>query len=305
MMLIVNPKATTVSDRLKNLVVYALRGRYDVDAVETEGQGHAIALAQEAAHDGYDMVVAFGGDGTINEAANGLAGSPLPLSLLPGGCTNVVCRMLGVPTDVVDATEHLLGLAADLQPRAIDLGRINGRYFVSSTGLGMDADTTRWVDERTLLKYRAGPLSFAYGGLISFHRYRGKPRRMCVEVDGRRFEGVTAIFQNSDPYTYFNARPVRVCEGPAMDSGTLALAVLRDARRRDAPALARRLLRERPVVGHHQVEGLPAVREARVTAIPTGDGRVAPFPVQVDGDYIGDHEDAAIDLVPRSLLVIP
>src|SRR2546422_10093613 len=89
MFLIVNPRATTVSGRLKNLVVYALRGRYDVRAVETESPNHATSLTREAIDNAYDLVVAFGGDGTANEVANGLAGTGIPLTLLPGGCTNV------------------------------------------------------------------------------------------------------------------------------------------------------------------------------------------------------------------------
>src|SRR6266516_2999504 len=113
MLIIVNPYATTVSDRLKNLVIYALRGSYEVDAID--------------------------GDGTVNEAANGLAGSDTPLSCLPGGRANVYCRMLGIPADVVDATEHLLQLADDWRPRAVDLGRVNERYFLFSAGVGLDA----------------------------------------------------------------------------------------------------------------------------------------------------------------------
>src|SRR5436189_3390315 len=107
MLVIVNPYATTVSDRLKNLVVYALRGRYEVEAIDTTDRGHATALSREAAHEGYDVVVAFGGDGTVNEAANGLVGSPTPLTCLPGGATNVYTRLLGIPPETVDATEHL------------------------------------------------------------------------------------------------------------------------------------------------------------------------------------------------------
>src|ERR687893_2969881 len=84
MLVIVNPYATTVSDRLKNLVVYALQSRYDVESIETERQGHATELCREAASEGYDVVVAFGGDGTVNEAANGIAGSNTPLTCLPG-----------------------------------------------------------------------------------------------------------------------------------------------------------------------------------------------------------------------------
>ena len=80
MMIIVNPYATTVSDRLRNLVVYALQGRYEVTAIDTERRGHAVELCREAADEGYDVVVAFGGDGTVNEVANGLAGSNTPLT---------------------------------------------------------------------------------------------------------------------------------------------------------------------------------------------------------------------------------
>src|SRR6201995_1820801 len=85
MLVIVNPYATTVSDRLKNLVVYALQGRYEVDAIDTERRDHATELCREAAQEGYDVVVAFGGDGTVNEAANGLAGSGRPPGFPPRG----------------------------------------------------------------------------------------------------------------------------------------------------------------------------------------------------------------------------
>src|SRR5438552_8806582 len=139
MLIIVNPYATTVSDRLKNLVVYALPGRYDVVAVDTEARDHATDICRQAARQGYDVVVAFGGDGTVNEAANGLAGSDTPLCCLHGGRANVYCRMLGIPTDVVDATEHLLMMADDWRPRRVDVGSLNDRKFLFSGGAGLDA----------------------------------------------------------------------------------------------------------------------------------------------------------------------
>src|SRR3954453_15083132 len=108
MLVIVNPYATTVSDRLKNLVVYALQSRYEVEAVDTRAKLHATELCRKAADAGYEVVVAFGGDGTLNEAANGLVGTEVPLTCLPGGSTNVFCRSLGIPREVVDATEPLL-----------------------------------------------------------------------------------------------------------------------------------------------------------------------------------------------------
>src|SRR5438067_11299534 len=139
MMIIVNPYATTVSDRLKRLVVYALRGTYNVTAIDTQARNHATELCRQAAQEGYDVVVAFGGDGTVNEAANGLAGTETSLTCLPGGRTNVYCRMIGIPTDVVDATEHLLQLADDWRVRRFDLGHVNERKFVFSAGVGLDA----------------------------------------------------------------------------------------------------------------------------------------------------------------------
>src|SRR5213080_5565044 len=132
MLVIVNPYATTVSDRLKNLVVYALRGSYEVDAIDTEARDHATELCRQAAREGYDVVVAFGGDGTVNEAANGLAGSNTSLTCLPGGATNVFHRMLGIPGEIVDATEHLLRMADRWSVRRVDLARVNGRHFVFS-----------------------------------------------------------------------------------------------------------------------------------------------------------------------------
>jgi diacylglycerol kinase family enzyme len=304
MMLIVNPKATTVSARLKRLVAYALQARFDVQAVETQGPNHATAITREAAADGYDLAVAFGGDGTVNEAANGLAGTAVPLTVLPGGCTNVVCRMLGVPTDIIDATEHVLSLADRLaEPRAIDLGSVNGRYFVSSTGIGMDAATTRWVDERAHLKRRAGPLFFSFAGLVSFQRYRRRPRRLAVEVDGWRAEGVSAVFQNSDPYTFYNSRPVRLCDDQTLTSGTLSAVALREASGRHVPALAWRLLTTRPAIGHPVVESFCGLSSARVRALPDEDGEITPLPVQVDGDWIGDAVEVEVAVHPRALLV--
>src|SRR5579862_3763292 len=138
MLVIVNPYASTVSDRLKNLVVYALRGSYQVEAIDTEARDHATELCREAANSGYDVVVAFGGDGTVNEAANGLIGTDTALTCLPGGRTNVYCRILGIPVDLVDATEHLLSLADDWRPRPVDLGRAGSRYFTFSAGVGLD-----------------------------------------------------------------------------------------------------------------------------------------------------------------------
>src|SRR6478672_8349893 len=168
MLIIVNPYATTVSDRLKNLVVYALRGSYEVDAIDTESRDHATELTREAAREGYDIVVAFGGDGTVNEAANGLIGSDTPMSCLPGGATNVFCKLLGIPGDIVDATEHLLRIADDWRPRKVDIATVNGRRFTFSCGIGIDASVVRTVDSHPRVKSRFGPYYYTWAALSTF-----------------------------------------------------------------------------------------------------------------------------------------
>ena len=307
MLIIVNPYATTVSDRLKNLVVYALQGRYEVEAVSTQAQNHATELGREARDGGYDVVVAFGGDGTLNEVANGLVGTDVPVSVLPGGSTNVVCRTLGIPNDVVDATEHLLKLADDFRPRRIDLGHVDGRYFVFSCGMGLDASVTRRVDARPGLKATAGPYYYTWATISSFYRqYLRNPVVLRVEAAGREIEGITALAQNSDPYTYFASRPVRVCEGVALDDGKLAIGVLRRGTQRDVITLIPRLLGQRlSAAQHRQIEQLDGVGSARVSSLSTlPDGSPRPFQMQVDGDFIGERTRVELRVEPGALTVV-
>jgi diacylglycerol kinase family enzyme len=302
MLIIVNPYATTVSDRLKNLVVYALQGRYSVEAVETEARAHATQITREAAQEGYDVVVAFGGDGTVNEAANGLIGSKTPLSCLPGGSTNVYCRTLGIPNDVVDATEHLLRMADEFEPRMVDTGRVNGRHFVFSAGIGLDASVVERVDSHPRLKARLGEWYFTWAALSTFNRrYLIRPPRVCVSAGGQELHGVTAIVQNSDPFTYFGRHPIRIGRDVSLDSGTLSLTVLKRATPLEMGTLLPRIFsgREGSVAAHRQVESLSGLGQFRIDA-DSG----APFPLEVDGDFVGEFERADFEAAPRSLAVV-
>jgi diacylglycerol kinase family enzyme len=307
MLIIVNPYATTVSDRLKNLVIYALQGRYEVEAVITEAKNHATEIGREAIEGGYDVVVAFGGDGTLNEVANGLAGTDVPVSVLPGGSTNVVCRTLGIPNDVVDATEHLLGLADDFRPRRIDLGLANGRRFVFSCGAGLDATAARRVDAHPRLKTRIGPYYYTWAAISGFYtQYLRNPVEMRIRADGRECSGVTAVAQNSDPFTFFRGTAVRICEDVALDDGSLSIGVLRRAAQRDVPTIVARVLAKRlRATGHRQIEEFAGVTEAWVESVSRDrKGTIRPFPVQVDGDYIGDHGELELGIEPAALTVV-
>ena len=302
MLIIVNPYATTVSDRLKNLVVYALQGRYAVEAIDTQAKNHATELCREAAAEGYDVVVAFGGDGTVNEAANGLVGSDTPLTCLPGGATNVFCRMLGIPNDVVDATEHLLRTADDFEPRRIDTGIVNGRHFVFASGIGLDASVVARVDAHPRLKARLGPWYFTYAAIGTFNRkYLVKPVRVRVEVEGETIDGVTVIVQNGDPFTFFRNRPIRICPGRELDDGRLGIAVLKKSTLGEIPTVVARVFsaKAETVQRHRQIAGLDSVDAARVVSV---DDRK--FPLQVDGDYIGEFDEVEYRVGPRSLCVV-
>jgi diacylglycerol kinase family enzyme len=301
MLMIVNPYATTVSERLRHLVVYALQGRFDLDAVDTEAPGHATELCREAAHEGYDVVVVFGGDGTVNEAANGLLGSPTPLCSLPGGSANVFAKMLGIPGDLIDATEHLLAMADDWRPRKVDLGSVNGRCFTFASGLGLDASVVERVDSNPRLKARLGAYYFAWVALAVFsRRYLARPPRMEVHAGETTLQGVTAIVQNGSPFTYFHDRPIEIAEGAALDSGALAACVLHRATPLSMPFIGWRALSRRArVVRHRQVTGLSDMTELRVC---TADDR--PLPLQVDGDYLGEVTEARYRILPSALHVV-
>jgi diacylglycerol kinase family enzyme len=302
MLVIVNPYATTVSDRLRNLVVYALQSRYSVEAIDTQERNHATEICREAARQGYDVVVAFGGDGTVNEAANGLAGSETPLTALPGGSTNVWARTLGIPNDVVDATEHLLAMADSFAPRRVDLGRVNGRHFVFASGVGLDASVVERVDQHPLRKARYGAWYYSYAGVYIFtRRYLVRPPHVRVHSAGRQVDAVTVIVQNSDPFTYFRQRPIRVADGAGLQTGSLGVAVLRSATPLELPTLIPRLLSGRAgtVLRHRQVESLGALDGLRVEAIED-----QPFPVQVDGEYIGEYTEVEFAAAPGALFAV-
>jgi diacylglycerol kinase family enzyme len=308
MLIIVNPYATTVSDRLRNLVVYALQGRYEVEAVATQARNHATELSRDACDGGYDVVVSFGGDGTLNEVANGLAGSEMPMAILPGGSANVVARSLGMPNDVVDATEHLLSLADEWEPRKIDLGRADERYFVFACGAGIDATVVKRVDAHPRMKAKAGPWYYSWAGISAFTRsYLVNPVRLRVTVEDKPpVEGVTAIAQNSDPFTYFSTKPIYVNEGVAIDDGTLSMAVLKRAAMRDMPTLLPRLFsQKRPAVRHRQIVGFTDLAGAVVESI-SEDRSGAPrfFQLQVDGDYIGERTRVELGVEPGALTII-
>jgi diacylglycerol kinase family enzyme len=209
--------------------------------------------------------------------------------------------MLGIPTDVVDATEHLLRLADDWRPRQLDLGRVNDRWFTFAAGVGLDASVVERVDAHPRLKARVGEWYYTAVAVSVFNRrYLLHPPQLEVEIGDERVTGVTAIIQNAAPYTYFGNRPVHIMEGASLDSGDLAGVVLRRASPIDIPTvLWRALSRRARVANHRRVTGFSGLHGLRIR---TADGR--PLPLQVDGDYIGEAAEAEFSVTRRGITVV-
>ena len=165
-LLIVNPSASSVTARTRIVIQKALSADHRLEVAATTRRGHATRLAQSASNDGMDVVVVLGGDGTLNEAANGLAGTDTALAALPGGSTNVFARTIGLPDDAVEATGALLDAIEAASIRRIGLGAIGDRYFLFHAGIGFDAAVVEQVERRGgLLKRFAGhPLFIAAAG---------------------------------------------------------------------------------------------------------------------------------------------
>ena len=295
LLLIVNTVAQTVTRYARDVIVRALSSEFRVEVGETKGPGHAGELATEAAERGIDLVVALGGDGTVNEVANGLAGTAIPMAVLPGGGANVFARSLGLPRDAVEAAGILLERLHE-PPRRIPLGRAGDRWFLANAGVGIDAAIVRRVEERQMAKRLAGDLSFAWSGLrVLFSEYDRRTPHLHVKLGDAVVEDVfTVLVQNVDPYTYVGDRAIRFCADASLDGGLDAVAFRTLRTTLVARVLLRALRTGKPVrraaaYGHD----LPSVQiEAD-----------EPVPLQVDGEFVGEVEAVSIESVPGALLL--
>ena len=186
LLLLLNPSASSVTARARVVIRKALSADHEVTVAETSRRGHALRLAQDAAAGDIDTVVVLGGDGTLNEAANGLAGTDTALGVVPGGSTNVFARTIGMADDPIEAAGQLLGALERDSCRRIGLGSVNGRYFLFHVGMGFDAAVVAQVERRAALKRYAGHPLFVYAGFTTWLRHydRGRPRLAVHTPDG-------------------------------------------------------------------------------------------------------------------------
>jgi diacylglycerol kinase family enzyme len=297
-LLIVNPQAGAVSPRTSEAIVKILSADTKLDVADTNARDHATELAADAVDRGFDAVIALGGDGTINEAAQAVVGTDVALGFLPGGTTNVMVRSLGLPLDPVEATVLLASRLRSSTKRRINVGALDERYFLFSAGMGLDAEVVKRVEADPEAKRKRGHWFFVSTALkAGATQYRGADPAITLEVEGAEPEKVLLVVCcNARPFTYFKRVPVDVCPQASLD-GKLDIFGLTKCRAATIPRIAWALL-----VSHSQ----PGWRNARYhhdigRAALTAD---MPLPVQVDGDYIGDHESAEFVVRPHALQVV-
>jgi diacylglycerol kinase family enzyme len=298
LLLIVNPVARTVSQPTLAVIEKALSADFRLEVTETKERGHASEIGAQAVHDGIDLVVVFSGDGTINEVVNALAGSTTALGIIPGGATNILVRALGLPTDPVDATGVLIGKALNDEAFQLHLGRADGRYFAVNCGAGVDAAAMQRMDAKfpqTKAKFdRVAFRSVAWELMVG---YVGRAPDLEVTIDDREpLPSLSVMVGRTDPYTYYKDRGLRMTPQASLETGLDVLSV-RKLNRRSVPRVAWQVFGS---ARHVHGRDIDYVHDASRVLITAED----PFPVQVDGDSLGDHRRLEIDLAREALWVV-
>lgn len=309
-MLIANPKATSTSRRARDILMRAFTGDLDLVLAETGHRGHATELARRAAVDGYDVVISLGGDGTVNEAVNGLlADGPSPdlpaLAVLPSGSTNVFARTLGLPGDPIGATKAVLDALRVGRYRTIGLGTARHpggaeRYFTFCAGIGLDAEVVREVERRRA----AGATAYnsLYVQTALRHFFSGTDRRrpaLTLEQPGRppKTGLFLAFISNTSPWTFMGRIPVNPSPRANFARGLDVFGIRSLEVGPTLGAVAQMLTaRTRPVQGRHVVN----VHDATEVTLRAE----RPVAFQLDGDYLGEQRSVTFRSVPKAIRIV-
>jgi len=297
-LLIVNSFASSVTPRNTVLVHEHLAKHHDVQVVETNERGHATRFAQDAASRGLDAVVGFGGDGTLNEIATGLAGSDTALAMLPGGSTNVFVRSLGVANDPMVALTQLMAGIDRNEIERVSLGQANGRYFTFHAGIGYDAAVVAQVERRSSLKRLVGQPLFAYSAMHSwFKSYDRKYPHFTMNIDGRAIpNGFFSVVLNTNPYTFVGKHAIHLSSAASLEKKLVVVTF----RKMTTPLMLKTLYSALRRGGLETSSGIDIATDVENVKIEFP----APFPYQLDGDYLGDTTSIEIKHCPEALRLV-
>jgi diacylglycerol kinase family enzyme len=332
-LLIVNPHATSTTRLRRDVIARALASAVELEIVETRYRGHGISLAGSAASAGYGLVITLGGDGTVNEAVNGLlrrprarggpstatsptgtaatdtppTAAPPALAALPGGSANVFVRALGLPPDPVDATGQVLDALTAGRSRSIGLGLADDRYFTFNSGLGLDAEVVRAVEGRRAHGRSVSPALYLRMATRQFYRLTDRRNPALIlerpdEDDGNDDQDSPhplfwCTVSNTTPWTYLGSRPVRTNPQASFDSGLDVFGMRSLSTPRTLAAL-RQMLSERA----EPPRGRAVIAGHDLTELTVRADRPVAF--QIDGEYVGEREQVSFRSVPNALRVV-
>ena len=318
-----NPRATTTTARQRDVLVHALAADAKLDVEETANRGHAAALACRAMREGVDVVVALGGDGTVNEVVNGLLtdgihpGVPA-LGIVPGGSTNVFARALGLPNDPVDATSILLDAMAEQRTRPIGLGLADDRYFLFTAGLGYDAAVVDAVEGHRRRGKKSTPALYVRSAVRTYIRTDRRHPQIRLELsDGHRIEDLYMVLVNNcDPWTYAGKIAISPTPMASFDTGLdvygrtrmgaiglLASAgrMLNKSGQEPKLALTQRVLRRQPANRNSlKVAGARIEHDLSRFALVSDE----PLAFQLDGDSLDTRSRVEFRSVPQAIRVL-
>lgn len=313
-LLIVNPNATSTTAAGRDVLARALSTALELRVAHTDHRGHAAELAAQAVADGAELVVVHGGDGTINEAVNGMlgapgrAGGPGPaLAVVPGGSANVFARSLGISDDPMEATRQLLAAVSSGARRPVGLGIVDDRWFTCNAGLGWDAEVVAVVERHRERGRSASPGRYfrsAFTGYLRTRRHGGRLRAQFSGPGGEQIvPDLHAVFVcATDPWTYLGQRAVRTNPGIRHDGGLgfFGLTSL------GLPTLAKVLPAMLRADGDPKAPKLVRCDDASWIRVECGDPADAGTAVdlQVDGDHLGPRSVVEFRRVPDALQVV-
>ncbi|MGH2754485.1 MAG: diacylglycerol/lipid kinase family protein [Actinomycetota bacterium] len=292
--LIVNPNAGRAGAQERDDVVAAVEERFRVEVFTTTRRDAGIDLAADAAEHGIRLVIAYGGDGHVNEVLNGIAGTTSALGIIPGGTMNVFARALGIPRDPFAAIGHLAA-RAEGPNRLVNLGRMDDRYFSFSAGCGFDAECAELVERDVTNKRRFGEVFFYWNALrVLAGAYRHRNPTMVMRGPFGEIPVAMAITCNTGPYAYLAGRAVAITPEVRLEGGL------------DAFALKRMRIESLPLYALRSVAGR---LNAHSDAVYLKDLQAfeihseTPFHRHVDGEPLELATSARLSLAPSALRV--
>ncbi len=276
-----------------------LAAAHKLETAVTTHKGHATDLAKEAAAQGFDLVVTLGGDGTVNEAINGLAHTPTALGILPGGHTNVLSRTLGIPRQLDRAVVQLMRDVQRNRRRTLGLGKLDDRYFAFVAGFGFDAQVVEAVERRVNLKklYRDWFYVSQAVRIFFFHFDRKHPKITLSSPERTESSIFFSLVLNSSVYTYLKSFPIRPVPEASFDRALWAV----------APKTAK-VHKVLGILGSAMVSARRIKQGPDMAVFEDEDQLVLealePVAVEVDGEFVGRKSSASLTWEPDVVEVV-